>query len=344
MKRLDTIQDVTAYTVDKERRLFSATHDEITKGLTTDVYFVKTKQVLEAMGHSDTEVTAEIFARRGGVVAGIDEALGLLRGQNIEVQSLREGDRFEPKEVIMRIKGKYTEFGIYETALLGILASSTGWATAAAEIREAVGEKPFSCFGARHVHPAVAPVMERAAIIGGAGSASCILGAKLMGLEPSGTIPHAFFLVVGDTVTGAKAYHDIMPPESPRTILVDTFKDEVEESLRLGEALGTALEGIRLDTPSERGGVTPDLVKEVRAKLDIAGYHHVKIFISGGLDVERIKLLSAAGGDAFGVGSYISAARPIDMTMDIKEVNGQPVAKRGRIPGIVENKSLQRVF
>ena len=50
--------------------------------------------------------------------------------------------------------------------------------------------KPVLCFGARHVHPAVAPVMERAAVVGGADGASCILGAKLAGLEPSGTVPH----------------------------------------------------------------------------------------------------------------------------------------------------------
>jgi nicotinate phosphoribosyltransferase len=39
--------------------------------------------------------------------------------------------------------------------------------------------------------------------------------------------------------------------------------------------------GVRLDTPSERGGVTPDLVKEVRARLDQAGFSYVKIFVSG---------------------------------------------------------------
>jgi len=47
---------------------------------------------------------------------------------------------------------------------------------------------------------------------------------------------------------------------------VDTFKDEAEESLRVAKALGERLAGIRLDTPGERGGVTPDLVTEVRAR------------------------------------------------------------------------------
>lgn len=69
----------------------------------------------------------------------------------------------------------------------------------------------------------------------------------------------------------------------------------------------------------------------------------MKIFVSGGLYPEKIKALSEAGADAFGVGSYISSAPPIDMTMDIKEVDGKPVAKRGRIPGVTINTRLKRV-
>lgn len=344
MKQLTTIQDVTAYQVEKGRKFYSANHDEIEAGLTTDVYFIKTKQILDRSGYSDTRVSAEIFPRRSGMVAGVDEALGLLNKLDVEVEYLPEGSKFEAKDVIMRITGRYSDFGIYETVILGILASSSGWATAAYEIAQVAERKPFFCFGARHVHPAVAPVMERAAIIGGASGASCILGAKLLSLEPVGTVPHALFLIVGDTLKGAKMYDQIMPPESPRTILVDTFKDEVEESLRLCVGLGERLQGVRIDTPSERGGVTAGLVRELRFKLDLAGYKNVQIFASGGLDVERVKILSEAGVDAFGVGSYISAAVPIDMTMDIKAVEGTPVAKRGRLPGLTKSAALKKML
>ena len=243
----------------------------------------------------------------------------------------------------MRITGPYSAFGPYETALLGILASSSGWATAARECRDAVPDAPFYCFGARHIHPAVAPVMERAAVIGGADGAACILGAKLMGLEPVGTIPHALVLILGDTVKTALAYNTHMPPDAPRTILVDTFHDEAEEALRVAEALGKDMGAVRLDTPAERGGVTAGLVREVRARLDLAGFSHVKIFVSGGLNPERMRKLREAGADAFGVGHYISSAGPIDMTMDIKAIEGRPVAKRGRIPGITENPKLKRL-
>ncbi|MFZ5753582.1 MAG: nicotinate phosphoribosyltransferase [Bacillota bacterium] len=340
---IKTLAQVDAIQVEEGRRMFSAQHEEIVSGATTDIYFVKTQEILAQRGLENTVVTAEIFARREGVLAGITETLALLQDCPVEIWALQEGQAFAAKEVVMRLKGRYCDFGIYETAILGILASSSGWATAAREIKKAAGEKGVLCFGARHVHPAVAPVMEKAAVIGGADGASCILGAKLAGKEPSGTVPHAIFLIMGDTVEVARAYHEIMPSTAPRTVLVDTFKDEAEEALRVAEALGPALEGIRLDTPSERGGVTPGLVKEVRARLDQAGFQHVKIFVSGGLDPERIILLKEAGADAFGVGSYISGAPAIDMTMDLKEIEGKPVAKRGRIPGITPTERLVKM-
>lgn len=343
-KELRSMADVAAFTVDQTKRFHSATHEEIASGATADIYFIKTLQVLQHLGLADKPVTAELFPRRAGVLAGVEECRQLLEGKGVRVWSLPEGAEFGPREVVMRIEGPYGTFGLYETALLGMLASASGWATAARTAKDAAGDKPVICFGARHVHPAVAPVMERAAMIGGADGAASVLGAKLLGHNPIGTMPHALFLLVGDSVKTAVAYDEVMPPEAPRTVLVDTFKDEVEESLRIAEALGDKLEAVRLDTPGERGGVTPALVAEVRARLDMAGFQHVRILVSGGLSPERIPELAAAGADAFGVGSFISRAAPIDMTMDIKEIEGQPVAKRGRIPGRTPTDRLQRLL
>ena len=230
MKELRNLQDVLALQVAKDRLLHSADQDEILAGATTDVYFIRTLEILRAAGKENEEVTAEIFAGKAGVLCGIEEALNLLKQKNVEVWALPEGDEFAPKETVMRIKGRYSEFGIYETAILGMLASASGWATAARQIKKLAGDHTVIMFGARHVHPAVAPVMERASIIGGVDGCSCVLGAKLAGQEPKGTVPHAVMLIVGDTVEVAKVYDRIMPDEDPRVILVDTFKDEAEEA------------------------------------------------------------------------------------------------------------------
>ena len=158
-------------------------------------------------------------------------------------------------------------------------------------------------------------------------------------------MPHSLVLIFGDTVRAAEAFDRHMPPDVPRIILVDTFRDEAEEALRVADALGDRLYGIRLDTPSERGRVTPELVREVRARLDQQGHSHVRIIVSGGFNPERILFFkeAAAPVDSYAVGSYISGARPIDFTGDLKEIDGRPIAKRGRIPGLTASPRLERL-
>ena len=345
LKRLDSQKDIVSYKEDNSR-LFSATHEEITAGWTTDIYFLKTRDVLRAAGLLESPVVAEVFTRNECIFSGSEEVLRLFRTlpNAPKVEALPEGSHFEPKEVLMRITGTYESFGMYETVLLGMLASATGWATAARRCVEAAEGRNVLCFGARHVHPAIAPVMERSAKIAGCSAMSCILAAKLCGEEPKGTVPHAAILLMGDTVKLAKVYDEQVPAEEPRIVLVDTFKDEAEETMRVAECLGEKLSGIRLDTPGERGGVTPDLVREIRWRLNTAGFEKVQVIATGGLTPERIKLMNEAGADVYGVGSYITCGTPRDMTMDIKMVNGKPVAKRGRLPGIVPNPRLERVL
>jgi len=343
-KPISSVKETEKYSINLNRKFFSATHEEIEKGLTTDIYFVRAQEILRYLSLDSTIVTAEIFPREEGVFIGTQEVYNLLKDKKIKLWSLEEGESFRHKDTVMRIEGPYCEFGVFETVILGILASSSAWATAARKCKDAAGAKKVVCFGSRHIHPAVAPVMERSTLIGGLDGASCILGAKLSGKKPQGTIPHTVMIISGDTIKAAQAYNVCMPKDVPRIILIDTFKDEAEESIRVARALRKDLLGVRLDTPSERGGVTPDLVKEVRVRLDQAGFPYVKIFVSGGLTPERIGILSKEPVDAFGVGSYISDASPIDMTLDIKEVAGKPIAKRGRIPGKIENSKLKRIM
>lgn len=339
-----TLKDVASVEVTPDR-LPSATHEEILNGLTTDIYFIRTRDLLSHMGLLETPVVAEVFARREGVFAGLEEMLQLFKDKkDVQIDALPEGTRFKPKDTLVRFTGPYGSFGMYETTILGILSASTSWATAARECVDAAKGHAVLCFGARHVHPAIAPVMERIAVkVGGCAGASCILGAKLLGLNPSGTIPHAAILMAGDTVKLAKVYDEITPEGETRVVLIDTFKDEGEESVRVAEALGGHLGAVRLDTPSERGGVTPALVHEVRYRLDMAGHPEVKIVATGGLTPDRIGPLVDAGADTFGVGSYICHGAPIDMTLDLKVVNGKPIAKRGRLPGPLDNPLLVRV-
>jgi len=321
----------------------------ILAGETSDVYFLRTRQVMGAAGLNPVAVM-EVFPARAGVLCGVREVGALLRAvlpQDAEAWALSEGERISPKEVVLRIKAPYLSYAIYETAILGILAHETGWATAAAEcVDPSAAGIPVVSFGARHVHPSAAPYMDYASIVGGCVSCSTPLGARLAATEPSGTMPHAMLLCFGDTVAAALAFDKYAEAETPRTVLVDTFLEEPEESLRVAQALGDRLQAVRLDTPSELGGVTPDLVQQVRSRLDEGGFTDVRIFVSGGMTPARIREFVSleAPVDGFGVGSHISSAPPNDFTADLKEVDGRPIAKRGRTPGITPNPRLTRII
>ena len=315
----------------------------------SDVYFQRARKTLAA-AHVDALVAMDFFSSRPGVLCGVAEAVRILSEVLVdgdEAYAIAEGERIGTRETVLRIRAPYSRFGVYETALLGMLSSCTGWATAAREIVDAANGKRVISFGARHVHPLIGPTMEYSAVVGGCAGCATPLGAQLAGLQgPSGTMPHAMMLLFGDTVKAAVAFDQHMGDDVLRIVLVDTFKDEAEEAIRVAEALGKRLRGVRLDTPGERGGVTVDLVKEVRARLDLAGFEHVGIFVSGGLDADRIRQFEAAACPihSYGVGMAISGAPPIAFTADIKEIDGKPMTKRGRIPGAAPNPRLVRVI
>ena len=318
-------------------------------GETTDIYFRRAQQVLEAEGLNPI-CTVEFFPSKLGLLSGIDEALQLIEEvvppEDREVEAIEEGSEIERKEVVMRVRAPYRPFGLYETPLLGILSHCTGWATAARECVEAAGGIPVVSFGARHVHPLVSGRMEYSAVLAGCQGCASIDGAALAGVAPTGTMPHALILVMGDTLEAAEAFDRSQDPEVPRIVLVDTFKDEAEESLRVARAMRERLAGVRVDTPWERGRVTAELVKEIRARLDMEGFNSVRLIVSGGLDPDRIRYFreNDAPVDSFGVGGHISNAGPINFTADIHEVDGKAIAKRGRIPGLTANPRLKRVL
>ena len=327
-------------------RLFHyASDEEIKRGETTDIYFVRTKQVIEAKGLEKTPVIADVTPGKlphewlWGILCGIEEEARLFEGIPVDVYAMPEGSVFYHedcrgiREPVMRIEGPYGEFCIYETPLLGLICQASGVATSAARVRNVAGEKTLISFGIRRMHPALSPMIDRATYIGGFDAVSSISGAKLLGVKPVGTMPHALIIVFGGQVEAWKAFDEIMPSDVPRVALVDTYSDEKMEAIMAAEALKERLDAVRLDTPRSRKGDFAELIREVRWELDLRGFNHVKIFVSGGLNEQNVGELSEAGADGFGVGTSVSNAPTVDFAMDIVEMDGKLCAKRGKMGG-----------
>jgi nicotinate phosphoribosyltransferase len=315
-----------------------ASREEIRRGDTTDVYFRRTVDVLRRLGRAQARVVVEGFAKRlpgecgYGILAGMDEMLSLLAGRGVNVRAMPEGTLFLAGEPVFSVEGPYEAFCEMETAMLGVLCQASGIATRAARLKAAAGDKTVMSFGARRMHPSMSTFIDRNAFIGGADGVSAIRSARYLGEAPTGTMPHALVLVVGDTVEAMRAFDAAVDPAVPRICLIDTLQDEKFEAIRVAEALGERLAAVRLDTPASRRGDMRRLLQEVRWELDLRGHAHVRLIVSGGLGEADIVALRDLA-DGFGIGTAISNAPTIDFSQDIVEVDGAPFAKRGKCSG-----------
>lgn len=314
-----------------------ASDEEIKSGKTTDIYFQRTVEILES-ANINKRVVMEVRAKKfphdwpWGVLTGIEEAAYLLEGVDLKVRAMEEGTVLFGREPVLEVEGNYNDFGILETPLLGLLCQASGVATMASRCRVAAGSKIILSFGARRMHPVLSPMIDRSALIGGCDGVSAIKSAEFLGEEPTGTMPHALILIVGDSVRAYRLFHEVEPPEIKRVVLIDTFGDEKFEALNAAGALGKDLYAIRLDTPGSRRGNFKEILEEVRWELDMNGFDYVKIFVSGGLNEDSVVQLKDVA-DGFGVGTSISNAPVIDFSMDIVEIEGEPIAKRGKLSG-----------
>jgi len=326
------------------RDFFLASADEILAGRTTDIYFLRTLEVLKKAGKDREPVVAEVTTGGlpngwpWGVLCGVEEVVRLLKGKGVSLWSLPEGSIFPPKTPrgipvpVLVLEGPYGDWALYETPLLGLICQASGIATKAARIRKLANGKQVLSFGVRRMHPGIAPLIERSVYVGGLDAITTPLGADLLGVPAVGTMPHALTIVMGGPREAFAAVHKHLERRIPRIALVDTYYDEKTEAIMATEAIPD-LAGVRLDTPSSRRGNFASIVREVRWELDLRGHREAKIYVSGAIDEKSIPGLLEAGVDGFGVGTSLSNAPTIDFALDIVDLRGKPVAKRGKFGG-----------
>ena len=307
----------------------------IREGYYSDAYFVYTKDLLEAENHRP-RVTMQVFQKQESVLGGIDEALAILRlcsghraengswvigWDQLDVRALHEGDRIAPYETIMTIEGDYSLFAHLETVYLGSLARRSLIMRNVREVVEAARGKPIFYFPARHDHWLVQTGDGWSAHVAGAIGVSTDAQASWWGGIGIGTVPHGLISAYdGDTVAAATAFAERYHGQMNVTVLVDFDNDSVGTALKVAEALGSKLWGVRLDTSEslvdcslfdEMGGykptgVNPRLVKKVRRALDEHGYGAVRIVASGGFTAVRLREFEVDGAMA----EYLLVADP----------------------------------
>ena len=330
--------------------IFDLPVEKMKAGYYSDAYFNFARETLIADGRHP-RVVMQVFQKHQSVLGGMDEAIAILKlcshgWDELEVHALHDGDDVSPWETVMTIEGDYTLFAHLETVYLGVLARRTLISTNVRRVVDAANGKPILFFPARHDHHHVQTGDGYAAHVAGAIGVSTDAQSSWWGGRGIGTVPHGLIAAYGaDTVLAARRFAEWTPGDVNVVVLVDFENDSVRTSLEVARALGDRLWGVRLDTSrtlvdrslwDELGdfdprGVNERLVRRVRDALDREGFERVRIVVSGGFDVERIREFEAKGVpvDSYGVGSTLIRGEN-DFTADVVLVDGERSAKVGR--------------
>jgi len=342
--------------------IFHLPVDKMREGYYSDKYFVRARDLLRK-DHHRPRVTMQIFGKVHAYLGGIDEAIAILklcaeRWDELVVHALYDGDEIHPWETVLLIEGPYDAFAVIETLYLGVLARRTRVGTNTRLVVEAAKPKEVMFFPARHDHWLVQTGDGYAAHIAGAIGVSTDAQASWWGSEGIGTVPHALIAAYGgDTVLASRKFAEHTDANVRLITLVDFDNDCVGTSLKVARAIGDRLYGVRLDTSEtlvdrsvipqmgtfKPTGVNPQLAWNVRRALDAEGFNHVKIVVSGGFTVEKIRHFEEqrVPVDAYGVGSSLFQGR-FDFTADVVMLEGKPCAKVGR--SYRPNSRLERVL
>ncbi|OZM56081.1 nicotinate phosphoribosyltransferase [Lottiidibacillus patelloidae] len=341
--------------------------ERIGDGWFSAVYFLKTRDIIEEYKPNNT-ITMQFFQKKHAVLCGTDEVIALLKTfaknpDELEIFSLKDGDKIEPFETVLTITGPYQNFGYLEGIIDGILARRTSVATNVYDVVKAARtsgqQKPVIFMGDRDDDFRQQSGDGYAAYIGGSTAQATHAMSEWWGKKGMGTMPHALIqLFEGDVVAATKAYHDKFP-EDDLVALVDYNNDVLTDALKVAREFGDKLHGVRVDTSRtlvdqyfwrnqdclgtfDPRGVNPELVFALRKALDDEGFHHVKIILSGGFDEKRIREFEEKNVpvDIYGVGSSLLKIIT-GFTGDNVLLNGKPQAKTGR--KYRPNKRLEKV-
>jgi len=279
----------------------------------------------------DLVVEGQYFNRRApfALVAGVDAALAMVRAatgyfegekfvetwDQLEIRAVEDGALThyggDPMDVqtVIEIRGRYRDFALLETPMLGVLTRASRVATNVYNLLQVANQKPVLFFPARFDLPEVQSIDGYAywvaiqrynAETGNQLPALVSTDAQgaWWGGRGGGTVPHALIAsFLADTAEAMEAYARYVPPHVPRIALVDFNNDTVRDSLATINAFWPqyraalesndseaqkrwTLNGVRIDTskntrdaslgPDDPYGINPKQIRLVREALNNA--------------------------------------------------------------------------
>jgi nicotinate phosphoribosyltransferase len=333
--------------------------------LLTDLYQLSMLETYAAHGMAGTAVF-ELFVRklppgRGFLVAaGLEQAVQFLESMRFtpddlawlrdsrlvspgfvetlkdlrftgDVDAMPEGTVFFPNEPILRVVAPLPQAQLAESRLINLLHFQTVIASKAARMVLAAPGRQLVDFGLRRAHGAEAGLLAaRASYLMGFAGTATVLANRVFGIPVFGTMAHSFIQAHDDEATAFERFARVRP--QALTLLIDTYDTERGATIVAALAPRLAASDITIGAVRLDSGDLGRHARAVRAILDAAGLHGIRIFASGGLDEHIIQALCRDGApiDGFGVGTSLAAATDapvLDCAYKLQEYAARPKRK-----------------
>ena len=325
---------------------------ELGEGFYSANYFIKSRKIV-AENEPSHIVTMQWFQRRDdSMLCGIDEAIAILHTfavhpEELVIEALNDGDIIQANEPVLKVTGKYENFGFLESVIDGVLARRTSVATNVYEVKKVIGDTPIFSMADRQDDYLTQVGDGYATYVAGIDKVSTDAQGKWYGGKGMGTMPHALIQICGgDVCKAADIYHKTFPNEKV-TALIDYHNNVVRDALILARHLGHDLKGIRVDTSKslvdhyfddkdtsgfDPHGVCKELIFALRKALDDEGFDYVGITVSSSFTAEKIKEWKALNVPVsmYGVGTSFVNNTTCGFTGDLVMLDGKHEAKEGR--------------
>lgn len=249
-----------------------------------------------------------------------------------DVDAVPEGTAVFADEPVLRVTAPLPQAQLVETRLLNLIHFQTVIATKAARVVLAAPGRQLVDFGLRRAHGAEAGLLAaRASYLAGFGGTATLQASREFGIPAVGTMAHSFVQAHDDEATAFGRFARVRP--RALTLLLDTYNTERGAKIVAALAPRLAAEGITVGAVRLDSGDLAAHARAVRAILDDAGQHSIRIFASGGLDEYSVQALCAAGApiDGFGVGTALTTSSDVpalDCAYKLQEYAGKPRRKR----------------
>lgn len=324
----------------------------IGEGFYSASYFLKSRKIVKENVPNHI-VTEQWFQRDNDImVCGLDECIALVKKfavnpEQLEVLALNDGDLISKNEPVLKITGKYEDFGFLESLIDGILARRSSIATNTMRTVRALRGKATFSMADRQDDYLTQAGDGYATYVGGIKAFSTDAQGSWVNKKGMGTMPHALIQICGgDVIKAASLYAKTFPNEKV-TALIDYNNNVTVDAIKLAKALGHKLNAIRVDTSKalidhyfddkdtsgfDPHGVCKQLIYALRDELDKNGFEYVKIVVSSGFGPEKIDEWTKENVpvDMYGVGTYLCKNTTCGFTGDLVELDGKPEAKEGR--------------